>query len=97
MIFGSCDSKQSPPGDKKETAAARSCDDLSGVRKNEIEKRQKLAYVDKSAVPGNFCGNCSLYIPQTDNAECGGCMLFKGPVHSAGHCIQYIAKDNASS
>ncbi len=93
LILSSCESKKSPQGNKKETSTNSSCDDLSGVSKSEIEKRQKFAYVDKSPVPGNFCGNCSLYVPQTDNAACGGCMLFKGPVCSAGHCIQFVAKE----
>ncbi len=93
LILSSCDSKKPPQGDKKETSAKSSCDDLSGVSKSEMKKRQTFAYVDKSPVPGNFCGNCSLYVPQADNSECGGCMLFKGPVRAAGHCIQYVAKE----
>jgi hypothetical protein len=93
LILSSCDSNKSSAGDKKMSSAKSSCDDLSGVSKGEIEKRQKFAYVDKSPVPGNFCVNCSLYVPQPGNAECGGCMLFKGPVRAAGYCIQYVAKE----
>lgn len=68
------------------------CNDFTGVSAEELDKRKKLGYVDKSAVPGNSCSNCGLYIPFTDDSGCGKCLLFKGPVHAEGHCIQYVAK-----
>ena len=93
LSISGCDSKKSAAAEEeKGTAGKGSCDDLSGVSKVELEKRKTFSYVDKSALPGSFCGNCSLFIPRAADPECGGCMLFGGPVRAAGHCIQYVAK-----
>jgi hypothetical protein len=92
FILNSCEPKQPPEADKKEAASKNACDDLSGVSKSEIEKREKFGYADKSPDPENNCGNCSMFVPQGQDKECGGCLLFKGPVHSLGYCIQYVAK-----
>jgi hypothetical protein len=98
MFFGAviaingCEPKEPASTDKKESASKDRCDDFSSVSKSEMEKREKFGYVDKSLVDGNFCGNCSLYVPYKEEKNCGDCMLFKGPVHFAGHCIQYVPK-----
>ena len=68
------------------------CSDLSDVSAEELDKRKKFGYVDKSDVAGNSCGNCGLYIADAKNTECGRCLLFKGPVRAVGHCVQYVAK-----
>ncbi len=92
VVLSSCELNQPPVEDKKGVSLKNACDDFSGVSKSEIEKRQKFAYVDKSPVTESYCGNCSMYVPKDQNKECGGCMLFKGPVYSSGYCIQYVAK-----
>jgi hypothetical protein len=68
------------------------CDDLTDVSAEEIEKRKKFGYVTKSVVPGSFCGNCALFLLSKTENGCGGCVLFKGPVQTEGHCIQYAQK-----
>lgn len=70
-------------------AAPDPCDDLTGVSPGEIEKRKKLAYVNKSPLADSRCGNCSLYVPPADGKPCGGCMLFKGPVRAGGYCTYW--------
>lgn len=79
-------------GNKKQSTSEDPCDDLSGVSEKEIQKRQSLGYLAKSAIPESFCGNCSLYIPAATENGCGGCLLFKGPVHAEGYCMQYAVK-----
>lgn len=69
--------------------AAEPCDDLTGVSPGEVDKRKKLAYVNKSPIPDSRCGNCSLYVPPADGKACGGCMLFKGPVRAEGYCTYW--------
>jgi hypothetical protein len=92
MIISSCESKKSGQADNKAASSKNFCDDLSGASEGEMEKRKKFGYVDKSTVPENRCGSCSMYIPNEQNKECGGCLLFAGPVHASGYCIQYVAK-----
>ncbi len=65
------------------------CDDLTGVSAEEIEKRKKLAYVNKTPIPDSHCSNCALYIPPAKDKPCGGCMLFKGPVRAEGYCAYW--------
>lgn len=95
-VFGGCESKETAQKDKvnvqedKENATPSDpCNDLSGVSKNEIEKREKLGYVKESPIPDQQCGNCNLYIPSGDAKDCGKCMLFKGPVYAAGYCTYW--------
>lgn len=91
---GDAENKQSPStGGKAETTpVADPCNDFTGVSTEELEKRKKLGYVEKSEVPESNCANCGLYLPPPNDAACGGCLLFKGPVHAEGHCIQWVAK-----
>lgn len=77
-------------------APADPCNDFSGVSAGELEKRKKFGYVDKSSVSGNSCSNCGLFIPWEKEKNCGGCLLFKGPVHTEGYCVQWAAKAGAS-
>jgi hypothetical protein len=70
-------------------AAADPCDDLTGISPGEIDKRKKLAYVNKSPLADSRCGNCGLYVPPADGKPCGGCMLFKGPVQAGGYCTYW--------
>lgn len=73
-----------------------SCDDLSGVSKVELLKREQFNYVEVSAVKNKSCKNCNLFIPSKSNAVCGSCMLFKGPVRPGGHCTYWAAIVNNS-
>ncbi len=75
-------------GDSK----AGSCDDLSDVSAEELDKRKAMGYVSKSEVPGSSCASCGLFIPSPNDVHCGKCMLFKGPVKAEGYCVQYAAK-----
>lgn len=65
------------------------CDDLTGVSAGDIEKRRKLAYVNKTPIPDNHCSNCTLFLPPGKDKPCGGCMLFKGPVRTEGYCAYW--------
>jgi hypothetical protein len=80
--------------EEKPVAPADPCTNFEGVSTDELEKRKKLGYVDKSQVPEASCSNCGLYIPFTDAGagRCGKCLLFKGPVRAEGHCLQYVVK-----
>ena len=77
---------------KKQGTSGDPCEDLSGVSEGELKKRQSLGYVNKSPDPENYCGNCALFIPAAKEGDCGGCLLFKGPVKAEGHCVQWAAK-----
>lgn len=68
------------------------CDDLSGLKPEEIEQRNNLQYTDNSPDPSKLCSNCALYIPPENNAPCGGCNLIKGPVSPNGWCTSWVPK-----
>jgi hypothetical protein len=77
-----------------EVSAKNPCDDMTGVSPEELEKRKKLAYVNKSPIPDSHCGNCALHIPPQEGKACGGCVLFKGPVRSEGYCAYWAPINN---
>ncbi len=93
LLLNSCGESGKPETNKTGTPSSSDpCHDFTGVSAEELDKRKRFAYVDKSAVPGNTCSNCSLYIPWQNQTACGGCLLFKGPVMAEGHCTQWAAK-----
>src|SRR5690625_4612016 len=94
-IISSCNNSSSDRKEQKNEPGSGNCDDLSEVSKAEIEKREKLNYVKESTVPGSNCGNCHFYIPPKSEGQCGGCLLFDGPVRSTGYCTQYVKKSEA--
>lgn len=89
LFLSGCKSKKSDQGDTEQVVSRDSCNDLSGVSENEIEKRKKFGYVMESPIPDSHCSNCNLYIPPGADKECGGCMLFKGPVCASGYCTYW--------
>lgn len=91
FFIGSCGSgeKSGKEKDSEKSHKPTSCKDLTGVSKEEIEKRQRLGYVDETPIPDNECGNCKLYLPPGEGETCGGCSLFKGPVEENGYCTYY--------
>ncbi len=87
--------KNSPAEVPQQTAQQKNpCDDLTGVSAEEIEKRKKLAYVNKTPIPDSHCSNCTLYLPPAKDKPCGGCMLFKGPVRPEGYCAYWAPISN---
>jgi hypothetical protein len=78
----------------KEAVAVDDCEDLSGVAPAELQKRKKLAYVSSSPIPDSNCGNCALHIPTKPGKNCGGCILFKGPVRDEGYCAYWAPINN---
>ncbi|WP_373515683.1 high-potential iron-sulfur protein [Persicitalea sp.] len=73
----------------KDAKKASPCDDLTGVPAVDIEKRKSLGYTNLSPIPDSMCSNCQLFIPQKEGAECGGCLLFAGPVSPEGYCTYW--------
>lgn len=88
--------KPKVPAKAKQADAPDPCDDYTGVSAEDLAKRKKLAYVNKSPIPDSHCGNCALHLPPADGKTCGGCMLFKGPVRTTGYCTYWapIANNN---
>lgn len=66
------------------------CGDYSNVSKEELAKRKKLGYEEKSSDPERECIKCNLFIPKGDEKTCGGCILFKGPVNKDGSCTYWV-------
>jgi len=100
LLAGSSVSSMAKEGDSNQQAKTpqpaqkNPCDDLTGVSADEVAKRKKLAYVNKTPIPDSHCSNCALYLPPAKDKPCGGCMLFKGPVRSEGYCAYWAPINN---
>jgi hypothetical protein len=53
--------------------------------------RETLKYADQSPDPTKLCNGCQQYVHNPEG-DCGGCKLFKGPIHPAGYCVAFAAK-----
>ncbi|MGN6510941.1 MAG: high-potential iron-sulfur protein [Chitinophaga sp.] len=89
VFFAGCGGGQKSPDREDAKKQPASCSDLSGVSKEEKEKRKKLGYVEETPIPDSKCGNCKLYLPPGEHETCGSCSLFKGPVEENGYCTYY--------
>lgn len=95
-FLSGCSRKEGTPGKQqvskqqdltvKPTDFGDACDDLSNLSQSEIEKRDIYGYVQETSYPENRCDNCRLYIPPEAEGDCGGCILFEGPVFAGGYC-----------
>jgi hypothetical protein len=88
-IISGCSSNPSKEESTEEAYSGDPCGDLTGLSESEITKRDKLGYVEESPIPESVCGNCQLYIPPKTEEDCGGCMLFKGPVYADAYCTYW--------
>jgi hypothetical protein len=73
--------------------AADPCGDTTGLSDTDLQMRTNLKYVVKSTEEGKNCLNCKFYLADQHGDQCGGCQLFKGPVHPDGNCSSWFAKD----
>jgi hypothetical protein len=77
-----------------ETAsAADPCGDTSGLTEMDLTMRENLKYVAESEYPDKNCLNCKFYLADQHGEQCGGCQLFKGPVHPEGYCTSWFAME----
>lgn len=91
-VFVGCGKKSESDTGTTADVAPSNCRDLTGVSKEDLAVREKLAYVNESPIPDNQCANCNLYLPPGGEKKCGGCMLFKGPVEAGGYCTYWAPK-----
>lgn len=90
MVYGGCRDKKSSARDTPSAGdPGDPCADLSGISESDRALRRQFAYVQESPIPDNQCNNCNLYLPPQEEVACGGCMLFKGPVHADGYCTYW--------
>ncbi|MFC4871004.1 high-potential iron-sulfur protein [Negadavirga shengliensis] len=86
MLLPACHSQK---GSEYNLEEISSCDDLTGLPQEEIDKRNSLGYVETTPIRESTCDNCQLYLPPTAKRKCGGCQLFKGPVTEEGYCTYW--------
>lgn len=91
-VLSACGKKTEEEKEDITVPAVTDCSDLTGVSKEDIAIRAKLAYVNESPVPESECADCNLYLPPGKEKKCGGCMLFKGPVEPKGYCTYWAPK-----
>lgn len=84
-----CAGSKKQPVAQTATPATDPCSDLAGVDPTDVQKRKSLGYTNKSPLPDGQCDNCKLWVPAKEGKECGGCLLFTGPVNPEGHCTYW--------
>jgi len=84
-----CAGSKKAPAAQAATRGNDPCDELTGVDPVDVQKRKSLGYTSKSPLPESQCDNCKLWIPVKEGKECGGCLLFTGPVNPGGHCTYW--------
>lgn len=89
VLLAQCASPKKAPVAKADTTQADPCSDMTGVIPSDVEKRKSLGYTNKSPLPDSQCDNCKLWVPAKEGSECGGCLLFTGPVNPGGHCTYW--------
>ena len=92
FVLNGCDQKKPAAKESKAGAAVDPCKDFSAVSKKDEEIRKKLGYVNESPIADMTCDKCNLWLPPAAENQCGGCMLFKGPVYPSGYCTYWTAR-----
>ncbi len=92
-MLNACDQKQATEQHDTKETGADPCNNLSGLSEIDLNARKKLGYVKESPIADRTCDKCKLWLPPAAGKQCGGCMLFKGPVYPAGYCIYWAAPD----
>ena len=68
------------------------CEDVSGLRDDDLKLRTSLEYRDLSPHgEDKSCASCAFYKVGKTN-ECGQCTLVQGPIHPMGYCNSWAAK-----
>nr|WP_295930540.1 high-potential iron-sulfur protein [uncultured Dyadobacter sp.] len=88
-MLAQCTSSKKVPVTKAVDTKAVPCSDLTDVDPTDVEKRKSLGYTNQSPLPDSQCDNCKLWVPAKEGQECGGCLLFAGPVNPGGHCTYW--------
>lgn len=97
FLLNGCKGDESKPANKPATSGdqpksmvqPQSCNDVTGLSNEEIEKRKKLGYIEHSPSPDMKCEICKLYLPPAEGAKCGSCSLFKGFVDKEASCTYF--------
>ncbi len=92
LVLSNCGSSKaisSKGASEKKVAKQNTCEDLTGVDPVDVEKRKALGYVSVSAVPDKQCDSCKLWVPAAEGKDCGGCLLFAGPIAAEGNCTYW--------
>jgi hypothetical protein len=88
-----------PPAKQAEAAGAEAvggegCD--AAIDAQSAQMRSALQYKEVSDQEGKICANCAQFKPGA-YGECGGCLLFAGPVQNNGYCLSWAAKEAAKA
>lgn len=92
FILTGCGQEKPATKEDKTGAAIDPCNDFSEVSIKDAGIREKLGYVNKSPIADMTCDKCNLWLPPAADSQCGGCMLFKGPVYPSGYCTYWTAR-----
>lgn len=79
-------------GASRTAAAAQAtlCADPNKLDSGQMSIRESLNYTETSKDPTQVCNGCGFIHDVQGN--CGGCMIFNGPVHVNGHCDSWGKK-----
>jgi hypothetical protein len=77
------------PAKQAEAAGGEGCDATFDAASAQM--RTALQYKEASDQEGKNCANCAQFKPGA-YGDCGGCILFTGPVQNNGYCLSWAAK-----
>lgn len=89
FLFSSCEEAPKEQENNQEAYSGDPCENMTGLSESDLQKREQLGYEKESPIPESECNNCQLYIPAKTEKDCGGCMLFKGPVYAEAYCTYW--------
>jgi hypothetical protein len=68
------------------------CDDISGLSKEDAQLRATLEYRDRSPYDeAKNCSKCAFFVAGGKD-QCGQCTVVKGPIDPRGYCNSWAAK-----
>ncbi len=80
------------PAEPAEAVGGEGCDATLDAASTQM--RTALQYKEASDQEGKNCANCVQFKPGA-YGDCGGCVLFTGPVQNNGYCLSWAAKAEA--
>ena len=80
------------PAEQAAAAGGEGCDATFDAASAQM--RTALQYKEASDQEGKNCANCAQFKPGA-YGDCGGCILFTGPVQNNGYCLSWAAKAEA--
>jgi hypothetical protein len=65
---------------------------VAGLSTEDVLARRKLAYADIANDARKACISCQQFVSPTEDDQCGGCKILRGPIHPGGSCKAFVER-----